>query len=375
LRSIFTIPAAYAPTIALTIVLTMAAGFSQSSAQGQDGSDDLYGVPGGTPVVDTGAPPAAAMPQEPPPPDTARAPAPARQRVTRETTINPIDAQRGGYRNPKKALFMSLMVPGLGQAYVGQSKFTYARAALYLGTEVTLMTMWYQFTVVKYDREVKRYRRYADEHWSQGDYEDRLFLQTPPASDGGDAFRFVNPYRSSYCDAVQETNTDQGKKYNGGCKEPYTTDTQIQGDYINFANEYDDQADDADARGVTRAAFADPVEFYALIGSYQEFVAGWDDALGVNYSDTAIAGTSAHRDTYNGMRQKAQDYSRMQAWFIGGIVLNHIASAVDAALTARHNNKMLYEGDARWFDRLKMDGGLAFEQGRPRTHMTARLSF
>lgn len=117
------------------------------------------------------------------------------------------------------------------------------------------------------------------------------------------------------------------------------------------------------------------MEFYALVGAYQEFIAGWDDAMSVAYSDSGITGESANRDVYNAMRRKAQDYSKMQAWFIGGLVLNHIASAVDAALTARHHNRVLYEGEARWYDRVNLDGGLAFDRGRPMTHLSARLSF
>jgi hypothetical protein len=365
------------------LALALAMGLAFTPAQAQSADDDLYGVPGEAPVevspppADSAEPviqdaPLVAPTFSPDPVDTVRTPETPRPRITRETTINPLDVQKGGYRNPKKALFMSLMVPGLGQAYVGQSAFTYARAAVYFGTEVTLGLLWYQYTVVKYDRQVKRYRAHADDHWSLGKYEDRLFQETPQPE--GD-FAAVNPFRSSYCDAVQSDLTLTGQKLNRGCKEIYTDDAAILSDYAFFAAQHDDQALDAAARSAARAAFADPIEFYALIGGYQEFIAGWDDAVGVGYSDTLITGTSANRDVYNAMRQKAQDYSRMQAWFIGGIVLNHIASAVDAALTARHNNKLLYEGEARWYDRVKMDGGLAFDQGRPRTHMTARLSF
>jgi hypothetical protein len=371
-----------APRLVLPLLIALPAAFAPSSAYAQSANDDLYGVPGAaSPAadsanavtaprprrVDTVAAPIAA------PADSARTPSAPRPRITRETTINPLDVQKGAYRNPKKALFMSLMIPGLGQAYVGQSTFNYARAAFYFGTEVTLGALWYQYAVVKYDREVKRYRRYADAHWSQGEYEEQMFQASPPA-----AFEVINPYRASYCDAVQHrdrgSQTEEGLYH--GCVDPMDSVAR----YSEFKSTYDDRnlfgaGANPDSVGKNRAKFADPVEFYALIGRYQEFIAGWDDATGVSYSDSAITGTSAHRDTYAAMRQKAQDYSRMQAWFIGGIVLNHIASAVDAALTARANNKRLYEGEARWYDRLHVDGGLAFEAGRPRTHMLAQISF
>jgi hypothetical protein len=367
---------------------TTTPGFAQAP------DDDIYGVPGaskpGTPETP--------VTSEPPAPvadsqstgskveapvvvstDTAKVSKPApRPRITRETTINPLDTRRGNYRNPKKALFMSLMVPGLGQAYVGQTAFNYARAALYFGTEISLGVLWYEYTVVKYDREVKRYRRYADEHWSSGRYEDEAF-----AASATETFKDVNPYRTSYCETLVDRESASGAGLYRGCVNLLIPDSANQSSsYQNFrsTNPYDDKSyfaptPNPEGLGLVRAQFADPVEFYALIGSYQEFISGWDDATGVSYNDTTITGTSSTRDRYNAMRDKAQDYSRMQAWFIGGLVVNHIASAIDAALTARRNNRILYEGEARWYDNLGVNGGLAFEQGRPRTRMSAVLSF
>lgn len=354
------------------------------AAFAQSADDDLYGVPGAattdapetrptespndaetpsgtpsTPAPDTSV----ATPVDTAPP--APAPAP-RVRVTRETTINPLDTRRGNYRNPKKALFLSLVVPGLGQAYVGQSPYTYARAALYFGTEVTLGAMWYHYSSVKYDRETRRYKRFADQHWSQGAYEQRVFDERGVVDD----FRAINPQRARYCESVTGRGAGAADSLYRWCEDPADN-----ANYPNFRTGYDDRGWAADSIGRFRAGFHDAVEFYATIGKYQEFIAGWDDAVGVAYDATGISGTSANRDAYNAMRAKAQDYSRMQAWFIGGLVLNHIASAVDAALTARYHNRVLYEGEARWYDRMNLDGGLAFDRGRPMTHLSARLSF
>lgn len=366
------------------------AAFLALPAAAQD--DDLYGVPE-TPgaarpaasesadtalAADTASAPATA------PADTVAAPAASapdtvraapRPRVTRETTVNPLDTRRGNYRNPKKALFMSLMVPGLGQAYVGQTAFNYSRAVLYFGTEVALIGLWYHYTEVKYDRQVKRYRRFADEHWSQGAYEEAAFL-------GSDKLTFadLNPFRASYCEAVVERGTGGGEALYRGCMNLLTPDSATGTAYQNFRSTYDEGQrfganPPVDSVSRFRAGFADPVDFYSLIGRYQEFVGGWDDVTGLAYGDSSISGASENRTTYAAMRKKAQDYSRMQAWFIGGIVLNHIASAVDAAITARRNNRRLYEGEARWYDKVGVDGGLAFEAGQPVTRMTARLSF
>jgi hypothetical protein len=223
---------------------------------------------------------------------------------------------------------------------------------------------------------VKRYRRYADTHWSQGAYEDAAF-----DASAAETFADLNPYRTAYCEAVVSRNSGGQELYNG-CVNLLDPDSAAGTAYQNFKVTYDEAArfganPPVDSVSRLRAGYADRVDFYALIGRYQEFVGGWDDVEPnpPTYGDSTITGTSAHRDAYAAMRGKAQDYSRMQAWFIGGIALNHIASAIDAALTARRNNKHLYEAQTRWYDRVGVDGGLAFQGGQPFTRMTARLSF
>ena len=70
---------------------------------------------------------------------------------------------------------------------------------------------------------------------------------------------------------------------------------------------------------------------------------------------TVALGSSSHMKEYRSMRSKANDYADMQAWFFGGIILNHIVSAVDAAFTANSHNKALYSEDVSWYDRLHFD--------------------
>jgi hypothetical protein len=354
----------------------------------QTPADDPYGI--GTPstpsaptpipqaVPDTAKPPTSrtdTIQTQTVAPDTVRkAPVP-RTRVTRETTVNPMDVHRGSYRNPKKALFMSLVVPGLGQAYIGQSKFNYIRAAAYFTADVTMGYLWYQFSVVKYDRKVKQYRGYADQHWSQRSYENKI-LEIGTVSQV--YFEQLNPNRISYCASVQENSTVTGQDQYAGCIEPYSSNTDVQQSYTNFVTSISGEVPGA-VTAARRAGFPDHVSFYEMIGADQEFLFGWDDINDNNASvgpDTSWVGASATRDNYNTMRQTAKDYSRMQTWFLGGIVLNHIASAVDAAITARRHNRVLYEdGGARWYDKINVDGGMAMDQGRPRTHMMAYLSF
>lgn len=366
-------------------------------------AEDPYGIgaPSGAGTPDTGLAPSVAVPVTPVPPDTARPAPPApdtvpslqtgrstsdtvvprapRPRITRETTVNPMNVHRGSYRNPKKALFMSLIVPGLGQAYIGQSKFNYIRAALYFTADVTMGYLWYDYSVVKYDKKVKQYRAFADQHWRQAAYEDKITEMVGTVTEQG-LFEQLNPSRASYCAAVQ-SDEGPGADLVSGCTRVWSQQNQDDINYTNFKETYAGDVP-GPATGARRAGFPGDVEFYEMIGRDQEFLYGWDDAPAdppsfvIAPPDTAWLGTSANRDRYNSMRQTAKDYSRMQTWFLGGIVLNHIASAVDAAITARRHNRVLYEdGGARWYDKVNLDGGMAMDLGRPRTYLTAYLSF
>src|SRR5574344_1341629 len=85
-----------------------------------------------------------------------------------------IDEMKGRYKSPRRALFMSLIIPGSGQLYVGGSKFNYARGGAYLAIEGALWGGWYYYSVHKYNRQVSRYRNFAKAHYNAVTYETKV---------------------------------------------------------------------------------------------------------------------------------------------------------------------------------------------------------
>jgi hypothetical protein len=278
--------------------------------------------------------------------------------------VHSIDEMKGKYKSPRKALFMSLVVPGSGQLYVGGSKFTYARGVVYLALEAGLWAGWYYNSVYKYDKQVDKYKKFADEHYSIGRYENSMYDLFTSLDDADQDSRFVERYMSSreaFCEALY------GSSNNRGC---YTSK------YLPYEKETDHKRYFGDnprkLKKERKGGFYEPSEVYQMIGG-ATYVLGWDDVdsvalvgsldLGDPNSETIALGQSSNRDKYRSMREEANDLADMQAWFIGGLILNHLVSAVDAALTAHSHNKSLYEEDVSWYDRLHFDSRFSFFNG------------
>lgn len=307
-----------------------------------------------------------------------------RKRVVRETTVNTIDDLKGRYRSPKKALFMSMVVPGLGQAYVGQHWSNYARGGFYFLTDVALAYGWHYYVVDRQDAQIAKYKAFADKNWRQYRYE-AVFSIDPDKVAGR------NQHRENYCETVQDNSTTKGNSLLTGCKTPTSAD------YEAFKNEYNDKdwntPGSPDSVSFRRAQFPNPHNFYELIGKENEFITGWDDAGDIVLGDSAyyandgsgnalknaagrlVLATTPNQQRYIGMRSQANEYARMQAYFLGGMVVNHLVSALDAALAAHYHNKALYQTETNWWDRLRLDSRLAWDGYAPTPTVVASFTF
>lgn len=254
---------------------------------------------------------------------------------------------KGRYKSPRKALFLSLVVPGSGQLYVGGSKFNYVRGAAYLALEAGLWGSWYYYSVYKYDRQVSRYKKFAKNHFKASQYEEKMHDLRNSLDDSDEEAKFVERYlasRESYCKSIY------GKASTNRC--------YIEGEELTSDNNHVNHVNG-------KFSLYNSGSYYSNIAS-SAYVLGWDDiadetpvsALNLSKdSETVPLGTSANMKIYRGMRNKANDYADMQAWFFGGLILNHLVSAVDAAWAAHAHNKVLYEEELSWFDRLHFEGG------------------
>lgn len=276
--------------------------------------------------------------------------------------VNGMDEIKGKYKDPRKALFMSLVIPGSGQLYTGGTKFTTIRGAVYLALEAGLWGGWYYYSVYKYGKQVKKYKDYAKEHYSIGRYERAMRdLYDAAGADYSEVFRsrYLGS-RESFCEAIY------GDAKARGCYSAnlYTNDAGYMNDFVNKPVALENE--------MKNVKFDNANEVYSLIAG-DAYVLGWDvvsntkkaselDLVDPNASTVSLASSEAQKE-YRSLRNKANGYADMQAWFFGGLILNHVLSAVDAALTANAYNKTLYQEDLSWYDHIHLDGGFSWVDG------------
>ena len=282
--------------------------------------------------------------------------------------VHSIDEMKGKYRSPRKALFMSLVIPGSGQLYVGGSTFNYARGAAYLALEAALWGGWYYFSIYKYDKQVNKYKKFAKNHFSIGRYEAQMRdIYLNQLSDETEESRFETRYMSSredFCKAIY----GDAKASNCYVKGKLFTNDKAHTDRFSVTNPQSLGQEIASQKN-----FYDKSSVYQLV-SERSYVLGWDDvdsvALGQNLlleeasvESIVPLGKSKNQSKYRDMRDKANDYADLQIWFFGGIILNHLVSAIDAAFAANAHNKDLYSEDVSWYDRLHFESYMSFLEG------------
>ncbi len=284
--------------------------------------------------------------------------------------VHGIDEMKGKYKSPRKALFMSLVVPGSGQLYVGGSTFTNVRGGVYLALEAALWGSWYYFSVYKYNDQVKKYKNYAKEHYSIGRYEAGMRELYGQLSDETEESRFGNRYmgsRENFCEAIYGEASASGSGCYSSARLFYNDKNHYDRFSVSNPSKLEDEIENI-------GSFYDASAVYQQI-SDKTYVLGWDDvadpavAMNLNLEDDELAdglvplAKSEHMDEYRSMRSKANDYADLQAWFFGGLILNHIISAIDAAFTANAHNKTLYAEELSWYDHLRFDSYVNFFNG------------
>lgn len=214
------------------------------------------------------------------------------QPQTETETVSATQTSRPvGYKSPKKALALSALIPGAGQAYAG----SYYKTAGFVAVEALSWTMFMIYN--KEGKNIEReFQQFADTHWIENDYWDWIARHSGIDRNNMDALREWEEERFSH--------------------------------HLHLVKDQ---------------------QYYEMIGKYDQFNYGWDDSdIGLLDEDWDISKRSARRLYYEDRRDASNRAFKKATTGVTIAMLNHILSAIDAAWTVSRHNKQLAQVSLRF---------------------------
>jgi hypothetical protein len=215
-------------------------------------------------------------------------------------------------KSPLTAALYSAVLPGAGEFYVGD----YWRATAFLTAEAALWVT-YALYDARGDRQTSLFEQFADDHFSVVKYAEWIMqyaMQLNPT---------INP---SDCQGIVTSSNTQLKPWE-----------RIDWSKLNRCEE---AIGAKSGTGFThRLPLRPEQQYYELIGKYEQYNSGWDDA-DVDASNY-LTKISSNFLKYRDMRGQANDFYNIATTFSYLLVINHVFSALDAAFLAAQHNKHL----------------------------------
>lgn len=224
-------------------------------------------------------------------------------------------------KSPFLAAALSLVLPGLGEYYVGDQIW---RGAIFTVLEAGL---WYGNMTYESrgDDSTIRFQEFANDHWSTERYSNYLnsLLEKRDVST-----RITDPNNIAQINNAEDTLSSLNFEF-------FTHRLPPRGHQ----------------------------QYYELISKYHQYTRGWDDATG------DMLDTAPNSGRHSEMRANMNEQYTVAETFLYGIFLNHALSAIDAVLLAHdHNSQIRIEGSLE--RKRDIDGTMGY---RSRATVTFRL--
>jgi len=224
--------------------------------------------------------------------------------VNKLITESPKFQEESKRKSPVLAVLMSAVIPGAGQYYSEQ----YWRIPIYLAVEAAAIVANIYYNK-KGDDATQEFKVYADEHWSVVRYSEWLNTFASQLGATDPVTIIIDP--------------DQSKK-------PW--------ERVNFK-----QVNSVEEKVSTFSHRLLPYgeqQYYELIGKYKQYNHGWDqsDPTSSEYMTNVPKQMLDYSDMFN---KPDETYYKYASMAVGAIIINHLISAVDAALSTSSYNKRI----------------------------------
>jgi hypothetical protein len=214
---------------------------------------------------------------------------------------------------------LSLVVPGAGEFYTE----SYWKSAAFFVVEAALWGLAYYWDH-RGDVQTDNFQDFANAHWSV-----RRYIQYAV-----DNFDPMDP-------ATGQKFKDETGQFYSGVENPDAPWVGVNWATVNrMESAIASQGGAGQYYSHNLAPYGDQ-QYFEMIGKYEQFNMGWDDANPGLASDyfTQKANLTQRNVFYAGERGKANTYYGRATTFVSVAILNHLVSAVDAALSASWFNK------------------------------------
>lgn len=226
-----------------------------------------------------------------------------------DKTFNSVDSlsvnETFDKKSPILAAALSAVLPGSGQFYTKN----YLKSILFIAAEVTAISVGLMYDK-KGDDQTSFFQDYADQHWSPLRYAKWTVNNASKINPAVDPSKYA---------VISPNNTVNWAELN-------RLENDISNYYSHRLPKYGEQ------------------QYYELIGKYPQFVMGWDDFGDENTPfeyDVERKNLTARFYYYADERGKANEYYNVASKAVLIVMINHIASAIEAAWSAaRYNNSL-----------------------------------
>ncbi len=211
-----------------------------------------------------------------------------------------------GKKSPILAGVLSFVVPGAGEFY----SESYIKTAVFVAIEAAAITVGLIYNK-KGDNQTDFFQNYANQNWS--------------------VVRYANWTIANAKTINSSIDPTQYKVFDNSGKVNWNELNRLENDLSGFYSH--------------RLAYFGDQQYYEMIGKYEQFYQGWDDAdpTLTSYDEikAKLNGSSTNFMYYARERGKANDFYDVASKAVVVIVANHFISAIDAAWTASRFNKNL----------------------------------
>ena len=224
-------------------------------------------------------------------------------------------------KSPWVASGLSLVVPGTGEFYSN----SYLKAGMFVAFEAASWLIAYTYNK-KGDRQTGDFQTFANEHYSAWRYAKWTLDNVGTLTNGAHSSADYDPLRDGP---------------DAPCNAPFAC--------VNWV-ELNRMERDISSVLITPTGFTHQMpyygeqQYYELIGKYDQFSRGWDDAdlRPLAQGDLPIKSNSSLFYQYAAMRAKANNYYDVASTWVSVVVVNHVVSALDAFWSATRFNKSLH---------------------------------